>query len=107
MSKAAARRELRELGAAINHHRREKCRVRKLLNGSGRKAPGCNGWLTRSEAARLIKAAWCARQLMGDNEDSGREVDADPLRGDMTADEMCAWDFLMVSSWRRDCCRQR
>jgi integrase len=67
VTEAAARRELEDLRAAINHHRMEglcseivsvvlpeKCDIRDV-------------WLTRSQAARLIKAAWRARQVMRDN----------------------------------------
>lgn len=61
---AAARRELEDLRAAINHHRREGlCSeiVSVVLpdRGSARER-----WLTRSEAARLLWAAWRAKQVM-------------------------------------------
>jgi integrase len=57
-AKAVARRELEDLRAAINHHRAEGlCRevVEVVLPEAG--APR-DRWLTRSEAARLIWAAW-------------------------------------------------
>jgi integrase len=61
---AAPRRELADLRAAINHHRREGlCSevVSVLLPES---APARERWLTRSEAARLLWAAWRARHAV-------------------------------------------
>ena len=58
----AARRELEDLRAAINHHRKEGlCRevVEVLLP---EKSPPREKWLTRSEAARLILTAWRYRE---------------------------------------------
>jgi integrase len=66
VTEAAARRELEDLRAAINHHRREGlCSeiVSVVLPG---KAPPREQWLSRSQAARLLWAAWRARQLMHD-----------------------------------------
>jgi integrase len=59
----AARRELEDLRAAINHHRKEGlCRevVEVVLPEKG---AARDRWLTRSEAARLIWAAWRYREV--------------------------------------------
>lgn len=61
----AARRELQDLKAAINHHRREGlCSevIEVVLPPAG---AGRDRWLTRSEAARLIWAAWRYREKQG------------------------------------------
>jgi integrase len=60
---AAARRELEDLRAAINHHRREGLcsEVVEVLLPPAR--PGRERWLTRGEAARLIRAAWSYREV--------------------------------------------
>jgi integrase len=58
----SARRELEDLRAAINHHRREGlCSevVEVVLPPAG---VGRDRWLTRSEAARLIRTAWRYRE---------------------------------------------
>jgi integrase len=57
-SDAAARRQLEELRAAINFHRREgKCSETVDVVLPPRR-PGRERWLTRDEAARLIWSAW-------------------------------------------------
>jgi len=60
---AAARRELEDLRAAINHHRREGLcsQVVEVVLPSER--PARERWLTRSEAARLILSAWRYREI--------------------------------------------
>jgi len=60
---AAARRELEDLRAAINHHRREGLcsQVVEVVLPPERAAR--ERWLTRSEAARLILAAWRYREI--------------------------------------------
>jgi integrase len=61
--KPVARRELEDLRAAIGHHRREGlCRevVDVVLPDKGQPR---SRWLTRSEAARLIWAAWRYREV--------------------------------------------
>jgi integrase len=60
---AAARRELEDLRAAINHHRREGLcsQVVEVVLPPERAAR--ERWLTRSEAARLILAAWSYREI--------------------------------------------
>ena len=60
---AAARRELEDLRAAINHHRHEglcSAVVEVVLPPEGE---GRDRWLTRSEAARLIWRAWRYREV--------------------------------------------
>ena len=59
----AARRELEDLRAAINHHRREglcSAIVEVVLPAA---AGPRERWLTRSEAARLVLAAWRYREV--------------------------------------------
>ena len=60
---AAARRELEDLRAAINHHRREGLcdKIVEVVLPSER--PHRQRWLTRSEAARLIWSAWRYREV--------------------------------------------
>jgi integrase len=69
---AAARRELEDLRAAINHHRREGfCnKVVEVLLPPER--PARARWLTRLEAARLIRAAWRYREVQKDSPTSRR-----------------------------------
>lgn len=63
---AAARRELEDLRAAINHHRREGLcnKVVEVLFPPER--PPRERWLTRSEAARLIWSAWRYHEVQTD-----------------------------------------
>jgi integrase len=63
---AAARRELEDLRAAINHHRREGLCSEIVSVVLPEKSRGRDVWLMRSQAARLIWAAWRARQIMQD-----------------------------------------
>jgi integrase len=63
---AAARRELEDLRAAINHHRREGLCSEIVSVVLPPRANARERWLTRSEAARLLLAAWRARQVMRD-----------------------------------------
>jgi integrase len=60
---AAARRELEDLRAAINHHRREGLCSQIVEVVLPREQPARDRWLTRSEAARLILAAWRYREV--------------------------------------------
>lgn len=60
---ASARRELEELRAAINHHRREGLCNKVVEVVLPRERPPRSRWLTRSEAARLIWHAWRYREL--------------------------------------------
>jgi hypothetical protein len=63
---AGARRELEDLRSAINYHRTEGlCSEVVGVHLPDKNAPH-EDWLTRSEAARLIYAAWRARQKMGE-----------------------------------------
>jgi len=66
VTEAAARRELEDLRAAINHHRREGLCSEIVSVVLPEKSASREVWLTRSEAARLIRAAWRARQIMRD-----------------------------------------
>ena len=59
---AAARRELEDLRAAINHHRREGLCSKIIEVVLPPEHPARDRWLTRSEAARLIWAAWRCRE---------------------------------------------
>jgi integrase len=61
-SEAAARRELEDLKAAINLHRKEGLSTALIPVTLPAKAPARERWLTRSEAARLIWTAWRYRQ---------------------------------------------
>jgi len=63
---AAARRELEDLRAAINHHRREGLCSEIVSVVLPPRPDARQQWLTRSEAARLLWAAWRARQVMRD-----------------------------------------
>jgi integrase len=66
VSDAAARRELEDLRSAINHHRREGLCREFISVVLPEKAASRETFLTRSEAARLLWAAWRAKQVMGD-----------------------------------------
>jgi hypothetical protein len=66
VTEAASRRELEDLRAAINHHRKEGLCSEIVSVVLPEKPSGRDAWLTRSQAARLIWAAWRARQVMGD-----------------------------------------
>lgn len=61
---AAARRELEDLRAAINHHRREGLCSELVSVVLPDRALTRERWLTRSEAAQLLWAAWRAKQVM-------------------------------------------
>jgi integrase len=74
---AGARRELEDLRSAINHHRTEGLCSEFVGVALPEKGDPKEDWLTRSEAARLIWAAWRARQKMGEgitDRDVGRHV---------------------------------
>jgi len=60
---AAARRELEDLRAAINHHRREGLCSQIVEVVLPPERPARERWLTRSEAARLILFAWRYREM--------------------------------------------
>jgi integrase len=64
---AAARRELEDLRSAINHHRGEGLCSEIVSVALPPRPDARERWLTRSEAARLLWAAWRARQVMRDN----------------------------------------
>jgi integrase len=63
---AAARRELEDLRAAINYHRQEGLCSEIVSVTLPPRGEARERWLTRSEAARLLWAAWRARQVMRD-----------------------------------------
>ena len=67
---AAARRELEDLRAAINHHRREGLCNKVVEVVLPPERPPRERWLTRSEAARLIWSAWRYREVQ-----KGRQTD--------------------------------
>ena len=73
VAKGAARRELEDLRSAINHHRKEGLCSEIVSVVLPEKAAPRDVWLTRSEAARLIRAAWRAKQVMRDRH-TQREV---------------------------------
>lgn len=60
---AAARRELEDFRAAINHHRREGLCSEIVEVTLPEKSPPRERWLTRQEAARLLWAAWRFRDV--------------------------------------------
>jgi integrase len=62
---AAARRELEDLRAAINYHRREGLCSEFVSVVLPEKSLARERWLSRAEAARLLWAAWRARQVIG------------------------------------------
>src|SRR3954452_21458980 len=69
----AARRELEDLRAAVNHHRREGLCSEIVSVALPPRTEARGRWLTRSEAAHLLWAAWRAKQVMR-NKDTRRAV---------------------------------
>lgn len=69
-SSSSARRELEDLRAAINHHRQEGLCSQIVSVVLPEKAGSRQRWLTRSEAAALIRAAWRYREVQ-----KGKETD--------------------------------
>jgi hypothetical protein len=67
VSEAAPRRELEDLRAAINYHYRQGLCSEAVPVTLPEKPLPRDTWLTRSEAAKLLRAAWRARQVMRDN----------------------------------------
>jgi integrase len=63
---AGARRELEDLRSAINYHRTEGLCSEVVGVALPEKSEPSQDWLTHSEAAKLILAAWRARQKMGE-----------------------------------------
>jgi len=68
-SQAAARRELEDLRAAINHHRQEGLCAQIVSVVLPERSASRQRWLNRSEAAALIRAAWAYREVQ-----KGRET---------------------------------
>ena len=60
-----ARHELEVLRAAINHHRKEGLHDKLVSVVLPRRPPPRERWLTRQEAAALIRAAWRYREKQG------------------------------------------
>jgi hypothetical protein len=60
---AAARRELEDLRAAINHHRSEGLCSQVVAIVLPDERPPRDRWLTRREAAALVRAAWRYREI--------------------------------------------
>jgi integrase len=60
---AAARRELEDFRAAINHHRREGLCSQVFAIVLPDEHPPRERWLTRREAAALVRAAWRYREM--------------------------------------------
>lgn len=60
---AAARRELEELRAAINHHRRENLHDKIVSVVLPEKSASREAWLEREQAAAVLRAAWQYREL--------------------------------------------
>lgn len=63
---SGARRELEDLRSAINYHRTEGLCSEVVGVALPEKGEPREDWLTRSEAASLVRAAWRARQKMGE-----------------------------------------
>jgi hypothetical protein len=73
-SQSSARRELSFLAAAINSYNKKKGGMNLVFSPVLPEAsPARERWLTRQEAARLLRAAWHARQKNRGGED-GRHV---------------------------------
>jgi integrase len=66
VTEATARRELEDLRSAINHHRTEGLCAEVVSVALPEKPPGRDVWLTRSQAAQVLWAAWRAKQVMRD-----------------------------------------
>ena len=66
VTEAAARRELEDLRSAINYHRKEGLCSEIVSVVLPEKSASRELFLTRSEAAKLIWAAWRAKQVMRD-----------------------------------------
>jgi hypothetical protein len=74
----AARRELEDLRSAINHHREEGLCSEIVSVALPEKAAGREAWLTRSEAAKLIRAARRAKQVKRDKITQRESVSISP-----------------------------
>ena len=78
---AAARRELEDLRAAINYHRRENLHDRIVSVVLPAERPPRDRWLTRPEAARLILSAWRYREVQKGKRTGRRSRQHDLERG--------------------------
>jgi integrase len=63
----SGRRELEDLRAAINHHRREGLCSEIVEVVLPKRSPGRERWLTRGEAASLLHSAWRYREKQNGN----------------------------------------
>lgn len=79
-----ARRDLEDLRAAIGHHASEGLHRGVVKVGLPRRGAARSRWLTRQEAARLLRACWRAREVQTLHRGSlkGQRVETDkrPLR---------------------------
>jgi integrase len=66
ITESVARRELEDLRSAINHHRQEGLCSEIVCVALPEKPAGRDIWLTRSQAAHLLRSAWRAKQIMQD-----------------------------------------
>jgi integrase len=66
VTEATARRELEDFRSAINHHRQEGLCSEIVAVALPEKSVGRDVWLTRSQAAQMLWAAWRAKQVMRD-----------------------------------------
>jgi integrase len=71
-SASMARRELQDLRAAINHHRREGLCNAIIEIVLPEKSQSRERWLTRKEAAKMIRAAWRYREVQKGKETGRR-----------------------------------
>jgi integrase len=77
VSNASARRELEDLRSAINYHREEGLCSEIVSVALPEKSEARDEWLTRTEAARIIRKALRAKQTMGGKNtqrDVGRHI---------------------------------
>jgi len=72
---AAARRELSDLNAAVRHHWAEnRCTVLTPVILPGRRGIPRSRWLTRKEAAALLRACWRYREIQKGHEAGRRSL---------------------------------
>jgi len=104
---AAARRELEDLRAAINHHRQEGLCSEIVSVVLPERVQARELWLTRSEAARLLWAAWRAKQVMRDQQTRravGRHIARFILIGlYWNAISSDLWGGADANHWQRAC----
>lgn len=77
VTEAGARRELEDMRSAVNHHRREGYCSEIVAVALPDRGESREAWLTREEAAALLRSAWRAKQLFKGTEtkrDVGRHI---------------------------------